>query len=843
MMKHFSKIAGALALALLMAACSNPLNERAPSGADGAEGKLAITIGGGERTLVPAADQLTGLSYTLLIRQNNTVIHSGAVAAGTPFEKALPPGYYEISIHAANSTTGAPVAEYNNNSVQVKAGETSRVNAVLKPVLDSDVPGTFEYKTVLPTVEEYPDGYTQALLTLNPDSSNSSINSGLVSIDLQDTTKRERKVILPPGVYQLKIELISTRQISGSPLKAARLETVYIYPRLTTKADYTFTAADFKGDVSLKGSTAVYRNNVNTPEPDYKPVEVEAELVSGIAAADAAVGKAAIAADGTWELFIPSHYLPGATASSGNVQNVRLRFKMGKASGNDVLYSPWDSKPIGLQGNESISLTATTMVGRIGSTAINVNTGTVQFNNADNVVVRDTDAIVTITPADRYGFIGNSLVINSSSVPVSDIVSENGKITARYSVTNSPPQVTNAQFFRLDGTVNPDNALPSGYSFKSIKARKIDAATGDYVDIASDSTFTSNQWTIGVPAGYVFKDSADNQVYFELTLAKSGGADVTFDGNGNFWSSVANLTTSTSVYNLNLNVNELFQARNVTAVVIGSNSVRVSWDAPAIPGATYHVMGYNSSTGNWGQLTNSAITAPPLVYEHTGITGSLSSLNYYVASTIGGTAHGSPSANATLQRPANLTAIAGTTTTGLLQSVALSWDAVPQANYYYVEYSTDGSSWYSDYVYGTTSYNLTSNIQPAGTYQFRVTAQSYYPIPASQPSAIETVSGPETENAWFYSTIFGEIQTPGERKYYRLPGNYSSVYVELRDSQTGNGTLDARLYMYRANNVNSYTYIDNYGTSFSAGYNDIIVVVEAADGSSTGSFSFYAQQN
>jgi hypothetical protein len=814
MMKHLTKIAGAgaLMLALLLAACSNPLEERGAAGADGAEGKVAVTIGGGdERTLVPAAEELAGMKYTLVIRSSDgELVHSEDVQAGTLFEKAFPPGRYGIVIHGAKD--GAPVAFAEYPNVQVKARETVTVNAVLTPALDSDVPGTFGYKVTLPNAAEYPDGYASALLTLSPDSPSGDPNSGSVTVSLLE--KAEENLKLPPGVYRMKVELTSRRQINNLPLKAVRLETVYIYPRLETRADYTFTAADFKGDVFLAGTAAVYRdtNGILSLDQDYKPEEVEAQLLDGTV-------KTADITNGNWELFIPSHEL------AANVTSVRLRFKLKK--GSNELYSLWQTESISsIQGRTGISLTATTTVVGFNSGIPSSGTGSVRFNHADNVVVIGADTKVTITPATGYGFIGNSLAVSGGTV--GSIVSAGGTITANCTITSASPQVTSARFFRLAGTLSFSDTVPaSGYTPKSVKARVKDAA-GNYADIESGPVnSTTGKYAISVPAGYVFKDSADSMVYFEVTLSKTGQPDITYTNNGNFKQYVNYLTADSSVYDFSLNASDLFTAQNAAATVSYSR-VTVTWEPPAAPGTPSYQVQVSSDYGSSWNPVGSAITVAPFEVIDPSASVGYGVYYYRVVATISGTQYPGSTVSPRLQTP-EVTVYSNTTSSGLLQSVSLSWNPVPLADYYQVEVN-NGSYWSSAGTAYDTYYNHTG-IQPVdNTYQYRVTAQSSSGIQASQPSAVQTVTGPAAETASFNSWVSGTIQTAGERKYYRIsnPG-YSYVNVSL----TGlpNGTL----YIHRANDVSYYTSTSS-STSFYAYGNDVIVVVDA--NGNTGGFNF-----
>lgn len=297
----------ALLATMLFAGCENTLEPPKDKG----NGGLLVSISGAEaRTLAPS--NLDGLVYWIIVRQSGG---GSAVYNGPPSASAisLRAGSYDIYGEAyENRDSGRILVARNAKlNVVISVGDVRRETITLLPSYSSDVYGTFSYSIVYPqnltSSSEgaygnsydtdridplYPDTPHTLLHTarlvltpripnssgyqgdddpdyVNPDQANvNSLPEIVELLDTAGTTDARGNLQLPPGVYDLVIELMSNRYSAQEQLGVNRREVVYIYPGRTTVADYNFTASHFTAQINLRGIVTVENNTDVTYRPD-----------------------------------------------------------------------------------------------------------------------------------------------------------------------------------------------------------------------------------------------------------------------------------------------------------------------------------------------------------------------------------------------------------------------------------------------------------------------------------------------------------------------------------------------------------------------------------------------
>jgi len=158
---------------------------------------------------------------------------------------------------------------------------------------------------------------------------------------------------LPPGQYDMDLELVSKRSIYSSSITESlgvyRKEAVYIYSNMVTEApEYKFTERHFTADLYFYGTTYIYQGQ--TSGRNYKAVEVQVSFNNEPNAAsypsDSLItivdAVCPVAENGRWELFIDSHVInqgSGQLDTSAWYNYLYFRFKV--TDNTNEVYSPW----------------------------------------------------------------------------------------------------------------------------------------------------------------------------------------------------------------------------------------------------------------------------------------------------------------------------------------------------------------------------------------------------------------------------------------------------------------------------------------------------------------------
>jgi hypothetical protein len=802
--------AGLLALLVMFTGCSNLLNDKpeAPrQEAAGSGGKIVIQLDGlNPRTLGPEGEDIAQIQYRLIIRNDSRQFEED-VDFAQPVERSIDSGSWKVGVWA--STADYKGIAWGDETVDLRDGETKYLSLTLLPILEEDAAGIFDYDIAFPDPELIDDfDYSDTILKLTPSNFNSSNPNPLV-IDLQDYGKGADTLELPAGKYDLDITLQSTREVNNTPLKVIVKETVYIYPRLTTKAHYTFTMEHFTADVYLKGSAGVY----NYASHNYYPSEVQLKLYDdGYYFDEDNIQTVPItrSADGyTWDMPVSSEKIGGA----GNVSNVQLRLVVtSEDDERQTLTGPWEWYSIGIQGNTGISLTTSvySIAKNAASTYLNGITGVSGIaHNSD--AIQGTWVTLRLVPRAKYGAIGSSVWYsynNGGSTAIPD-QNEDGSFTF-YMPSNNV--TVSADFFHLKGTASIVSANADNYKPVKVEAYE-ETEDLDWKPIGEAAIAANGDWEISVPADYVTLQTSTGNIQFKVLSTAAGKPDQEYSTN----ESVYNLT---GTYTADLYV-RLFAISGVI-LEAGTDSVTIRWDAAAWAGG-YRI--YRDSV----PITSPAATATSYTDDDAGLMPGTQYL-YEIAGV-----YGTPPTESTertglyvwteLAAPENVVAVTAAAMYDPFQTI-VSWDPVDGADFY--EIFRDGV--YSNTTWWGTSYSDTSDKTPGRTYSYSVVAYNYSSR-ESVPSADSYVSFPSASTlteGW----NSGYIDGPGEYDYYRfdVPGYYS--YYNFTLYEYG---FDAYAYLY----VNGalYTTLDNSASYLYISPGDeVILAVRAYNFSSSGSY-------
>jgi hypothetical protein len=807
--------AGLLALLLTLTGCSNPLNAR-PEAAAPQEavsgGKIVIQLDDSNaRTLGPVAEDKALLKYRLIIQSGSKTIEEDVEFTGA-VERNIDSGNWTVGVFAyLDDYEDVAWAE---QSIYLKDGETKVLPLTLLPLSDEDVAGTFDYDIAFPEAAGDFD-YAATTLVLTPGNYNSA-STGTLSINLQDYGKGADMLELPSGKYDLNITLQSTRQVNSTPLKVVVKETVYIYPRLTTRAHYAFTMEHFTADVYLKGSAWVTSHTSN----EYKPTEVQLKLFDDGDYDDTNIQTAPVTGDDEtgygWDLPVSSEKVGGA----GNVSGIQLRLVVtSQTDATQKLTGPWQTYYLNTpQGNTGINLS--TNVYAIVKAPASANFAGFQgvsgiAHNSD--FIPGTEGVFRIVPNAKYGLIGNSVSITNGYTTLED-----GSFGFVNNGSNANMTVS-AQFFHLKGTavitsVNADNYKPTKVEAFEEKENGEQKLIGETTTIAA----AGGAWEISVPNAYVSTDTG--YISFKVTSGVTGkpNQDYVFKNAAHVYS----LTTDASVVS-QLSV-PLFAVSNFRQTGAALTSVTLSWDV-----ASWATGGYKIYRN--GTLINSP-AAGSYTYTNTGLTAGTTYF-YEISGIVSGTpaVEGEKTgfyATTKLTAPLNVNAVTAATDYDPFRT-SITWDPVTGADYY--EVYRNGERVYPYYVYGA-SYDDSYGKMPGEEYTYKVVAKSY-----SGDYATSAESVPATVSFPLYGTLTGGYNygyiNSGEYNYWRFDVSSSGYYrVYL-----GDYSVDAYAYVYR-----NGEYITTLDSSSIESYlypgDEVVVAVRAHYSGNTGDYYINAEQ-
>jgi hypothetical protein len=830
-MKKYIAIFAALLAIMLAASCSNILEPPKAAVDQGADGTLVVSIGGTERTLAPDTSDLDGLSYSLLLRRNNDIVYDGEFDGTATF--SLSSQYtYAVIVEARDSGDNL-IARASNTNVYISAGETTWVNLALTPVLNGDVPGIFKWDISYPDsdVAENAIGYSGATLTLTPYQN----NSGTVTVNMfNDPEKKAGELELPPGVYTMTIQITSTRQIQYNSLEVNRREIVYIYPRLTTEAEYAFTLDDFTAGVRFSGTAVVYESDNSTINEDYVPVEVMAFDDDRNIVETAPITLNDDTGDYEWELFVSSHELK----QEGSFTQAKIQFKANHVSGaNRYMISSTNTPSVTYpHGATNVSLSIQTAALSL-STYLQTLPGTGGSINFNPDVARSGGTDFTITTPANYGLRAGSVRADWNYANLDKITTENGVISVNVPVPNNAAPTLSAEFFHLKGTVTV-NGLIDGYAPAKIAAYEPDDE-GEYTILIAEAVpaqvggTDSYTYEIPIPAGYVWRSSNNNS---RLVTTLTAAEQPDYEDKSDVY--IPNFTTDANEFTYSFT---LFTVQGIQTTTLGTNSIRISWDE-----AEWAASGYKVYLGNTTGTPIATVAADVTSYDYTS--ASLTAGNTYYFYVVGrrtATADGNASnASGRVQQPQPTTFNFSTdTSNGFLSSVTLSWTAVTTGSGYTIErYNSNSGYW--QWVWDNSSSSTTSwtdNDPPRinANITYRITAKdSWWSSANSVPKESSTFSAPWAQYMSSGSTYDGYIYNSGQKNLYYNDSGYYNLYVYLYDTGNpyNNETLDAYVDVYATGGDHLGGFDSANGSPVYNYGQPVILVVRAYDNTSTGSY-------
>jgi hypothetical protein len=797
--------------------------------------KLVVNVNGAARTLAPdAAD----LKYRLVLTtDSDSTVKREADVTGSTITQELEPGRWTVGVLA---WTGENLhIGWQESSVTLAAGETKDVTLVVEPLTDEGAPATFKWNFVLPEEEGLETWiYTQ---TLTPSDSNSSIPNPLTLEKKSGSEEESGTLELPAGRYILDVEVRSDRVINGSALKAVRKEVVYLYPRLTTEAAWTFTAADFGAEVYFSGNAAVY---YQTGASGYTPTLVELKLATSedepvkVKSAPITLNRGEDAEDESddfyeWELSEASN------AIANNLSSAQFRFKA-TASGDRVLYSPWHSVSVGVTGKTGIDLIAN--VYKINAPEL-LTGGSIKFNpeGASGDLVR-----LTVEPTAGYGLDQSGLgLINENNTTVANATNftrVEGVTGIQYDFVMPGQDVTpTVSFFRLQGTVYLGGDNTAGYKPIKIEAFEVgedyeSLKIGETTAIAAETE--NYRWRIALNS-YVYANSANRYVIFRITL-QAGSVSYPF-------TEQAYISDLYGESNKQLYV-PINQVSNVSVKTSTDSSIELEWDQAAWAVGGYKVERSNDNVtyAQVGAVIPLDNTKTKASYTNPGLQ---SAYTYYyrVVGLLAGGVEGNPStlvsARTRYQTPTYVNAGFNGGYPSLRSYV--SWNAVTSGQngnpvYYYV-YRDDekiASIWDNNSYYTYT--DNSGDLDFGKTYRYTVVAWGYDGGDSAQ-SAPAVITTPDITYISADSDYTSSISS-GESKYYRV-NDAQSWYRGLFSLNYTNADIYVEVYTASGSYITGNTYYagrTNASVSFYSNNEPLIIIVRGNGGS--GSYSFNVQQ-
>jgi hypothetical protein len=250
-------LAGIIGGLLLLAACSD-LFAPTPRFQEGAA-VLNISVGSRDasaRTLFP--DQIF-TKYVLSFSGGPAAYPDKTITSGTAISLTdLVPGSYTITAKGWVDIDGTEYeAAEGSVTVTLDPGQTKSINIPISAKnAENGADGYFSYNITIPAGKA-----DTAKLYLRKVSESSQV--GGFPKDLSTDPASASPIALPPGYYLLTVNLENDYQ------RAGYMEIVHIYSNMETKAEHTFTSADFtpfitlSGTLTLSGIDPSAYNNVN----------------------------------------------------------------------------------------------------------------------------------------------------------------------------------------------------------------------------------------------------------------------------------------------------------------------------------------------------------------------------------------------------------------------------------------------------------------------------------------------------------------------------------------------------------------------------------------------------
>ena len=516
-MKRYITIACVLIAAFLFASCQDAFDSE--KSLEGQEAKLEVSIGGIARTLSPRGAELEGLEYWLIVRNYDYDMaeYVGVIEDISESVTFLLPAYRYTVIAEAYDADENLVAR-QEKSVALKSGEFHREKLTLVPGYTADVPGFFEYSLAYDDLggngkkDKYDDAYDDlegVRLTLSHQKPNDGYWVEIV--DLLDN--HAGKLTVPPGIYNMTIELKSKRYSAQSQNIVSFKETVYIYPGKTTKTPvgkYVFESADFTAKIHLFGSATL--TNVQSVTP---PLNTSYNLSKIVLLPDGVSGNyndpanwVDLGADSNlsglssnFDLFFDSHLIQDANRNSYSKARIGLLGVTGTGANAQYIYKAFNVDLENTKGSSSTDVDEWN-----GKRPLSMRTG--PFILHDNLktggaiwtdrpaggkveinptIARGGWTNITITAPPKYGIITGTILGTDTSVTNITRTSTAGVFDVGlnlpdYHANNAAVVLNYVGFFHLDGTFDVSGSLVTD-NYKPVRIEAWEVGYGHIIGV------------------------------------------------------------------------------------------------------------------------------------------------------------------------------------------------------------------------------------------------------------------------------------------------------------------------------------------------------------------------
>jgi hypothetical protein len=240
-MKYLRYATGLALLAgiLALAGCRIPLSPEPPdSSSDTGPGLLTLTIGdtgSAARTVYPAESGFQ--SFVISFSHESRSYADEIFAPGDTISVALDTDAapWTITVTAFTGAEGGGTATAGGTASVIMDGTAKAANITLTPISGGSAPGIFSYFI------SFPSSISSAALTITT-TTGGAVSSGTITADSSQIRAGTLAgtLDLDAGYYLMNLNLVNnTLEVAG------KTEVLYIYPALTTLADYAFTDDDF----------------------------------------------------------------------------------------------------------------------------------------------------------------------------------------------------------------------------------------------------------------------------------------------------------------------------------------------------------------------------------------------------------------------------------------------------------------------------------------------------------------------------------------------------------------------------------------------------------------------
>jgi predicted outer membrane repeat protein len=523
------------ACAVLFAACSNTLLEKAPETVSAelpaGYGAVAVNLSAGTaRTVIPVVG-LESLSLEYWFAKDGGTAEKKEPADG---KFILEAGSYALTVKGfVTANDQDSLAAQGEAPFTITAGTVAEtVNVVLRPVVTEGA-GSLEFGL------QYPEGVTVETLALTriagSDSPLNLLNPAPSTVTESGVvTLHGSKTGIPAGYYLLQAVLQN-----GDGVSTGKSEVVHIYQNLTAKtvlAGYTFTAADFKFHTVTtnadSGSGSLRQALTDAQSGQLIKVTLEPGSVIELASALPEIAvDLTIAGNGVtltraagWTAVSETSQLLYISSGWAAVKISGVHFKNGRASNyggairsNGVLtldscifsgnQSTGSAQGGAVAGYETLTIRGCTFYGNSSGGS----GGAVYFTNADKTLTLEGNL-----------FYGNT----AATYPA--VHAANGSVSASYNAVDASIGTAATESGWTGGTGNTQaTALPvSPLSFKLLSGSGALNVVATLPEGYPATDFNGTPITANAAAGAV-QAAAGSGYYLDLSVNNSNGGEVT----------------------------------------------------------------------------------------------------------------------------------------------------------------------------------------------------------------------------------------------------------------------------------------------------------------------------